>query len=130
MNKSQNKTGSKLENRSLAIAFNILSAVDANYVIVMPDGKQHTRGDIVVQKSKKEQPRRKMRGNRKYGDLASHYRAFMEDMIVGQIASVPVNGFKPAHLASSMSAWACTNWGAGSAIIASNKDCVEVMRVK
>ena len=121
---------SKLQNRSVTIALNILTAFNADYVIVLPDGTQHTRGNIVVKKAKKEQPRRKMRGNRKYGDLSSHYRAFMEDMIVGQIASVPVNGFKPAHLASSMSAWACNYWGTGSAIIASNKDCVEVMRVK
>lgn len=121
---------SKLRNRSIEIAFNILTALDASYVVTLPDGTRHTRGEVVGVKAKKERRRRPMRGNRKYGDLAAHYRAFMEDMIVGQIASIPANGFNPAHLASSMSAWACTNWGKGAAMIASNKECVEVMRIK
>ena len=121
---------SKLHNRSIDIALNILTALDASYVVTLPDGTRHTRGEVVGVKAKKERRRRPMRDNRKYGEMSAHYRPYLQPLIPGQITKVPCDRFKPAHLSSSLSAWACTNWGNGSVMVAASKEHIEVMRVK
>ena len=116
----------KLQKRSMTIALNIMTALGATYTITLPDGTKHSNAPEVPV----NEYGRKVLDGRKYGDLAAHYRPFIDDLKPSEFVEVPFNGFKPSKLGSVISAWGCQRWGKGSLITAANKTGIEVLRVK
>lgn len=116
----------KLRKRSMKIALNILTALEANYTITLPDGAKYSNAseESVIGRG------RKFNGGRKYGELSAHYRPFMEKLEPSGFVEVPFNGFKPTELGNAISAWGCQRWGRGSTITSTGKTGIEVMRIK
>jgi len=116
----------KLQKRSMTIALNILTALEANYTITLPDGTKYSNAseESVIGHS------RKVKDGRKYGDLSAHYRPFIDKLEPSGFVEVPFNGFKPSDLGSAISAWGCHLWGRGSIITSAGKTGIEVMRIK
>jgi len=116
----------KLQKRSMTIALNILTALEANYTITLPDGAKYSNAS--------EEPvidyGRKVNGGRKYGELSAHYRPFIDKLEPSGFVEVPFNGFKPSDLGSAISAWGCQRWGKGSLLTSAGKTGIEVMRIK
>lgn len=116
----------KLQKRSMTIALNILTALEANYTITLPDGTKYSNAseESVIGHG------RKVNSGRKYGDLSAHYRPFIDKLEPSGFVEVPFNGFKPSDLGSAISAWGCHLWGRGSIITCTGKTGIEVMRIK
>jgi hypothetical protein len=66
-----------------------------------------------------------------HGETRSHYLPYIENLEIGESASVPFSYFDSKILASNISAFCCHKWGAGSAMTARNdvKESVEVLRL-
>lgn len=116
----------KLQKRSMTIALNIMTALGATYTITLPDGTKHSNAP--------EEPvnyqGRKVKDGRSYGELAAHYRPFIDALKPSEFVEVPFNGYDPSNLGSAISAWGCHLWGKGSLLTAANKTGIEVLRVK
>lgn len=105
-----------------AKAIKILEAIGAKYAI-------HIDGEVYgTLKVTKESNR-----NRPYahGETRLHYLPYIENLQVGESASVPYSYFDPKVLASNISALCCHRWGSGSAMTAKNDitKSVEVLRL-
>jgi hypothetical protein len=105
-------------------AIKLLDAAGADYAIQF-DGKFY--GTLEVK------PPRKEGRNRVYahGETRSHYLPYIENLEVGQGASVPFSYFDRKILSSNISAYCVHKWGAGSAMVKKNElfDSLEVLRL-
>lgn len=103
-------------------AIRILEAIGAKYAI-------HIDGEVYGTLKVAKEPKR----NRLYahGETRSHYLPYIENLQVGESASVPYSYFDPKVLASNISALCCHRWGSGSAMTSKNDvtKSVEVLRL-
>ena len=109
-------------------AIRVLQAMPVvKFVIVLPDGTTFTQGDLQLEKTK-----RRTR-NLKYprGSLCQHYRPYLADLQVGNMAAVPFDKFDAESLRSGIASDCSKTWGNGAAMTAINytEQCVEVLRV-
>jgi len=105
-----------------AKAIKILEAIGAKYAI-------HIDGEVYGTLKVTKEPNR----NRPYanGETRSHYLPYIENLQIGESASVPYSYFDPKVLASNISAFCCHKWASGSAMTARNDvtKSVEVLRL-
>lgn len=103
-------------------AIRILEAIGAKYAIHI-DGEVY--GTLKVAKESKR--------NRVYahGETRAHYWPIIENLNVGDSASVPFAHFDPKILASNISANCVHAWGAGNTMTARNDEnqTIEVLRL-
>ena len=116
---------STLLDRSLAI----LRAMDAKFIVVLPDGTQHAQGDLQLAVPDARKKRRAP--SRPIGTVSAHYKPYIESLQVGQMAEVPYGEFVPESLRGGISAYCNSHWGKGSAVTALHpvKNVVEVLRL-
>lgn len=111
---------------------NLLASVEAKYKIVLPDGAEY--GELLIAPPAPPPPVRKKKVFvNPPGTLLKFYKSYLEGMQVGNVATVPVHdSFKASAMQSAMTAYACNNWGAGSAMshYDKEKNTIELMRVK
>jgi hypothetical protein len=105
-------------------AIRILEATGAKYAIHIGD---EVYGTLKVM------PESNQKRNRPYahGETRSHYLPYIENLQIGESASIAYSYFDPKVLASNISAFCCHTWGAGSAMTAKNDltKCVEILRL-
>jgi hypothetical protein len=124
--KEQNDMSDLLSIHQVAIdkAIKLLDASGATYAIQY-NGQNY--GALEVK------PPRKEGRNRAYahGETRSHYLPYIENLEVGQGASVPFSYFDRKILSSNISAYCVHKWGAGAAMVKRNKlnDTLEVLRL-
>ena len=104
---------------------NVLDGVDAKYKIVLADGTEY--GTLQVEKKRKK--------NRQqlypYGTVRKQYKAYMENLAVGKAEIIPAGIIDVSVMASSISSFANTTWGAGSVATKVMRDInkVQVVRI-
>lgn len=109
-------------------AITILQAMPVvKFVIVLPDGTTLTQGDLQLEKTK-----RKPRNLRfPIGSVCQHYKPYLENLEIGQIAEVPFDKFDAEPLRSGIASHCSKIWGNGAAmtVINRSKQCVEILRI-
>ena len=110
-------------NKAIAI---LHATPKVQFVIVAPDGTQYVRGNLQFRQRKKRPSKHP------FGTLMLHYKPYLKNLNVGEVAEIPFDKFEFKSLRSAISAYCCTNWGKGAAItsISDDKKYLEVFRVK
>lgn len=108
-----------------------LKVTNCAYKVMLPNGEIVTHDPNKVFEKRKHNPD----PNRpyKYGDLCARYKPIIENMVAGDVSSVPYDDDHPANnIMSSMTAWMSSNWGNGSYTTVTNKQAktIEVLRLK
>lgn len=118
---------SAIVTRTINDAIKLLNATGVKYKIVDHDGKEH--GDLDL--SQLKQPTRQKKAHREVGSLASHFKSYVTNLKVGEVASVPLGQFakEKEALRGAMSAWCNIHWGAGSYKSCITDQAVEILRV-
>lgn len=107
-----------------------LQSQNVKFKIILPDGKEYGDLDVI-------QDKRRTRINstlRKRGELSNYIDPLIKHMKIGEVVQIPV----PAHildidakrLLSSVSSRCIGFWGNGSAMVSSNNNLIEVMKIK
>lgn len=116
--------------KSLEHAVNILTAIDAKFVISMNDGSIVKRGEwnagTKLSKTKTGTVRKPN------GAYADRYKPYLDNLAVGDVVEVPCEGFSHNELQGAMTGWMSTTWGKGSYATSYNaeNDTLEVIRYK
>lgn len=120
----------RLVKKSLEQAVNILTAIDAKFVISMNDGNIVKRGEWNAgTKLSKTKTGRTRRPNGAFADV---YKPHLENLAVGDVAEVPCGEFEHSALQGAMTAWMSGTWGKQSYATSYNaeNDTLEVIRYK
>lgn len=111
-----------------------LNALDAKYVIIMPNGTKYERGGLKLEPERTESNKiRRKRGLvHPIGAVKQYYWPLIKDVTPGQLVEVPYDKFGGEILASGISSYATRIWGKQSAMTVrnNNKGVVEVLRLK
>jgi hypothetical protein len=122
-------------NSTLQKTLRTLGVIGAKYIIVMPDGTEHSHGDLVLApppKSKTRKVNQNGQPRRVRGELSKVVAPFIKDMQVGDVVTVPQQeGITRQELVKSLSSHAIHMWGSGSASTMHNfdTDCAEILRL-
>lgn len=121
------KTNTSTRNVALSRAIQMLDALGAEYKIVV-DGAHY--GALKLAKEKKP-PRKVKTFKYPYGSVRKYIKGVVDDMKVGEVRDVPVAEFDFNALQNSVTSYAVTNWGAGSAITSrvAERHALEIMRI-
>lgn len=116
-----------IQKKQLDILLNMLDKAGAQYKIILDDGTEY--GALEVQ-TKKEMKRRSPLLPR--GTLSNHYVPYVENLQAGEVVSIPLTGFDPEAIRSSLASWAHAHWGSKGATSMVNKQTnhLEVLRLK
>ena len=104
---------------------NVLDGADAKYKIILADGTEY--GTLQVDKKRTK--------NRQhlypYGTVRRQYKSYMQNLAVGKAEIIPAGNIDVSVMASSISAFANTTWGAGSVATKVMRDInkVQVVRI-
>jgi hypothetical protein len=113
--------------KSVYKAHKLLSASNVSFLIVLPNGKR--LGNLEAAQ-KAQSKRGKGQYHYGYGAVKGYIFPFVKDLAVGGIAKIPFNGMKPKVLASGVYKTVTELWGKGSATYCTNKNHIQVMRLK
>lgn len=104
---------------------NILDGVDAKYRIILADGTEYGTLQVEQKRTKKRQHLYP------YGAVRKQYKAQVEKLAVGKAEIIASGGIDLNMLASSISAFANSKWGAGSVATKVMRDInkVQVVRI-
>jgi hypothetical protein len=110
-----------------------LIAVGAKYIVVMPDGTQHTHGDLeLAAPPKKRAITQRGEPRRVRGELKCITEPFLKGMQVGDVVVVPSQANLPmGDLVKSLSSRGFHMYGQGGITVMHNKktNCVEILRL-
>lgn len=109
---------------------NKLKAAGCSMKVLMPDGEVliHDPHNALDGRKRHRDPNTTYA----YGDLKKHYGPHLENLKVGDVATVPYTDELPYDkLQASMTAYMSTTWGKGTYATVTNKDtkCIEVLRL-
>jgi len=109
---------------ALKNALHILKALNCQFLVITSDG--HEYGDLIA-----ATPNRK-RGKSPLpiGTYSKHFRPYIDNLKVGDVAAVPIGSFIPGELQSNMCSRAAVLWGTGSYTTHVSNDNVEILRIK
>lgn len=117
---------SELQKLALNKAFAMLKGAGCKYIVVLPDGTEHTLGDLKL--APREQPRKRHQVV-PMGTYKKIYEPVLKVMEIGQMVHLSAEGHDPKGLQSACTAWCSSNWGKGSAMSHLTATGVELMRV-
>ena len=113
-----------IQTKALKHAVSMLDAINAKYVIVMPDGETVTRGDLKVDTS----PKRVLKYPR--DELKKYYKSRMDAMAIGDVLDVKLPTKEMAiDVRGAASAYGSSKWGNKSYISAVEGTSVELLRI-
>lgn len=111
-----------------------LNAMDAKYIIVMPDGTKYERGGLKLEpeRTQSNKIRRKRGLVHPIGAVKQYYWPFIKDVAPGQLVEIPYDKYGGELLSSGISSYATRIWGKKSAMTVrnNNKGVVEVLRLR
>ena len=122
-------------NLTLQKTLRTLGAIGAKYIIVMPDGTEHSHGDLVLAPPPKVKTRKVNQNGqprRVRGELSKVVAPFIKDMQVGDVVVVAQQAnISRQDLVKSLSSHAIHMWGTGSASVMHNADTnhAEILRL-
>lgn len=122
-------------NLTLQKTLRTLPVIGAKYIIVMPDGTQHSHGDLVLAPpptAKTRKVNQDGQPRRVRGSLSSVTTPFIKDMKVGDVVVVAQqDNITRQELVKSLSSQAIHMWGTGSASVMHNPDTdhAEILRL-
>ena len=114
-------------------AARLLNAIRAQYIIVLPTGEQIIQGDLKLHVPEEVPTRAKKRAPRHpHGFLNNHILPFLQHLLVGDVAVVPVpNGADMDEIQGSGASISAKLWGNGNYKTMRNTTtgCLEVLRM-
>jgi len=116
--------------KTISQAENLLRASGCAFKIINPIGAETLHDPEDKFNPKRKSPRKRVSGV-PYGALSTYFKPFFENVQVGDVVLVPINGFPVDSLRSSVCARLSMDWGNGSYTCAVNKatDTLEVLRL-
>lgn len=120
----------RLFKKSLEQAVNILTAIDAKFVISMNDGSIVKRGEWNA--GTKLSTTKTGKTRKPNGSYAHIYKPYLENLAVGEVAEIPCGEFHHNELQGAVTAWMSGVWGKGSYATSHNAEnnTLEVIRYK
>lgn len=120
----------ELKNIARDRALAMLRAAGCEYVVVDPEGQQHSHGSLEVAPPKKRT--RIVSKDRPFGELVRYYRPFLEPMQPGDSTMIPYGKYEieKKTLHASVSAWCSKHWGNKKSLTHANDAGVEVLRIE
>jgi len=114
--------------RAIKDAVKILNATGVQYKVIDLEGNEY--GNLQVAPPPKP-VLRKAKSHRQYGELQKHFRSYVENLAVGQVASVPLAKYKTERqaLRAAAAAWCSINWGNESYKTCITDNAVEILRL-
>ena len=97
-----------IQTKILANAIKLLDAINAQYAIVDPDGKQHGKLELKPKAPKKKRP------SYEYGSVAAHVKGYLAKAMINTKIVVPLNGMHKEVVRSAICSYANKLWGNGS----------------
>ena len=118
---------STIVTRTIADAIKLLNATGVKYKIIDHEGKEYGTLEVA-------QPKvtiRKKKVHREYGSMSSHFKTYINNLGVGEVAAVPLGQFakEKEALRGAVAAWCNTHWGLGSYKSCITDKSVEILRV-
>ena len=118
---------SEIQKLALAKALAMLKGAGAKYIVSMPDGTEHSLGDLKLAPPKKERKRRQVVPMGTYKKL---YEPILKGLEIGGTAFVPCpEGLDSKGLQSACTAWCNGQWGVGACMSHRTDTGIEIMRV-
>lgn len=109
-------------------AIRLLDSLKVNYAIVVSDDFSIIKGDIQILEKKKRRTRTQ---TVPYGTYSTLFKSHgVDDMVVGDVVSIPIGEFDPAVVRKTISAHCANRWGNGGSVTSITGDFVEVMRIE
>ena len=105
-----------------------LNALGVSYKIISPSGEF---GELVVAPPVPVREVKRRPDTFPRGEMKAHYIDSITQLNPGDELSIPAGKFGIKALRSAISSWCVTHWGAGCAVVASDKDkaTVNVLRI-
>ena len=107
--------------KSIEQAIKLLSATGCQYKIIDAAGNEYGELQVVEKKKKRN-------GTYQYGELTNHFKSYVRDLEVGDVAVIPIDKFDYRNLIRCMSAWCNTKWGKGNVKTCRSGDTIQVLR--
>ena len=107
--------------KSIEQAIKLLKATGCQYKIIDAAGNEY--GALQVAEKKK-----KRNGIYQYGELTNHFKPYVKDLEVGDVAVIPMDKFDYKTLIRCLSAWCNTQWGSGNTKTCRSGDTLQVLR--
>jgi hypothetical protein len=116
--------------KSIHNAQALLRAAGCSFRIVDSIGEEHLHDPD--NRFAPKRAARKRTSNVPHGALTQHFRPYITDVKVGDVVEIPIEGFSPESLRSSLCARLSTEWGKGSYACTVNKKtkAIEVLRIQ
>jgi hypothetical protein len=109
--------------KTIEQAIKLLKATGCQYKIIDVAGNEYGDLKVVAEKGTK-----KRKSTHAYGSVTNHFKPYLKDLDVGDVAVVPIDKFEHASLLSCVAAWCVTNWGKGNARTCRSGDTIQVLR--
>lgn len=108
-------------------AIKMLDSLNLEYVVRIPDAENIVKGEFNIV----DKPKRKKRVQvYARGTFRNMYRNMgIQYMRVGDVMTVPLNGFPKDTVQATLASFATDTWGSGACVTAIADGCVEIMRV-
>lgn len=103
-------------------ALKLLNAARCTYKIIDTVGNEY--GTLETAQPKKRHHNREV----EHGAYSKHYRPYVDNLAVGDVAVIPIDKFKYVKLLGSLSAWCSTKWGKGNTKTCRAGDTIQVLR--
>jgi hypothetical protein len=116
---------------ALKRAIGLLYASGAQFKVIAEDGTEF--GDLKVASIEEDKPKKRTRTLKyPYGSIAAHYKPYLLDMKVGDVAKIPYGEFDADTLHSAVAAHCSQFWGRKTYISTARHDdkIVEILRVE
>ena len=119
---------SELKKIAMDRALAMLKAAECKFIVVEPDGTQHTHGDLRLAPPEVEKKRTRTK-DRPYGALVEYYRPLIENLQPNDFVKIPFNGFERGALQGAISSTCGQLYGSGNYMTHSTDEGVEVLRL-
>lgn len=113
----------EIQTKILANAIKLLDAINAQYAIVDPDGKQHGSLELKPKAQKKKRP------TYEYGAVSAHVKGYLQNAMVNTKIVVPLNNMHKEVIRSAICSYANKLWGNGSYTTHVTKQGIEFTRL-
>lgn len=123
----------ELKKIALERALAMLKSADCKFVVVQPDGTEHTFGDLRVAPPEPEKKRTRTANGRVYGELVQYYRPMIKDLKPNECVIVPFGKYTQAQDKDSLQGGIASTcgqlFGHGNFMTHMNSQGVEVLRL-
>ena len=117
---------SAIVTRTIQDAVKLLNATGVKYKIIDHDGKEYGALEVAAKPTLRHK-----KTHREYGSISNHFKTYIKDLTVGDVASIPLGSFakEKEALRGAVAAWCNTHWGVGSYKSCVTDKNVEVLRI-